>query len=402
MSTSLSATARCFMLMSLLAGLLAACGTTTPAPTPTAPAPPTAVPATATTAPASAASAPANTPTSASQAQMQDPQNLGAELVVMLQKIEAQKLLSGSVLVARDGQVILSKGYGLADHDKKISNTPQTRFPIGGLTQQFTALAVLMLQEEGKLDVQDNICKYLSECPDAWKAITIHQLLTYSSGLPDFITSPEFHTMMDKPQSRAQIVALFKDKPLDFQPGEKPNYNATGMILLGEIIERASGQSYQEFLQKNILDPLKMADTTFGSTGRSEALGYASSVSKSDPIDVTNLSSAGALYSTVEDLNRWQEAIGSEQLVSRASWNAMLKKQLPYPGSAELGAGYGLVVGRYLDRPYVGYNNYLPGFQGVFDDYPEDKVTVIFLGNQENNDPGTMTDLIEKKIFGVK
>jgi CubicO group peptidase (beta-lactamase class C family) len=270
------------------------------------------------------------------------------------------------------------------------------------LTQQFTALAILMLQEQGKLNVQDNICKYLSECPDAWKPITIYHLLTSSSGLPDFTTSPEFHTMMDKSQSRAQIVALFKDKPLDFQPGEKPSYNPTGMILLGEIIERASGQSYQEFLQKNILDPLKMVNTSFGATGNSEARGYETSVYEADPIDVTNLSSAGALYSTVEDLYRWQEAIGSEQLVSRESWNAMLKKQLPYPGSAELGTGYGLVVGRYLDRPYVGYNSYLWGFQGVFDDYPEDKVTVILLGNQENNDPGTITDLIEKKIFGVK
>ena len=320
----------------------------------------------------------------------------------MLQKIEAKDLLNGAVLVARDGQIILSKGYGLADHDQKVANTPQTRFPIVGLTEQFTALAVLMLQEQGKLNLQDNICQYLSACPDAWQTITIHHLLTHSSGLPDFINSPEFHVAMDKPMSRAQVSALFKDKPLDFKPGEKPHDNIAGTVLLGEIIERASGQAYRAFVQQQILDPLQMADTTYGATGNNEALGYETSVYAADPIDVTNLFAAGAYYSTVEDLYRWRQALGSEQLVSRESWDAMFKNQLPFPDSPEFGYGYGFVVGQYLDRPYRGASSQLWGFQAVFDDFPADQVTVILLGNQENSSPNTVTDLIEKKVLGVK
>jgi CubicO group peptidase (beta-lactamase class C family) len=376
--------------------VLAACSSAA-TPTPTVLPAPTIVPMTATAVPA-VTLAPTASPTAAAV----DSSNLGTELDAMLQKIEAKNLFSGAVLVARDGQIILSKGYGLADHDQKIRNTPQTRFPIGALTDQFTALAVLMLQEQGKLNVQDPICNYLADCPETWKAITIQHLLTHSSGLPDFISSPEFHTAMDKPMTRAEIVAMFKDKPLDFKPGEKPYDNVAGSVLLGQIIERVSGQTYPAFLQKNILDPLKMADTTYGSTGHQEALGYQTSVYAANPIDVTNLSSAAGLYSTVEDLYRWQQARDGEQLLSHASWAALQKNQAPFPEAPESGRGYGLIVGKYLERPYQGNGSTLWGFQGMFDNFPADKVTVIFLGNQENSSPGTITDLIEKKVLGVK
>jgi len=376
--------------------VLAACSSAATL-TPTVLPAPTVVPMTATAVPPVTLA-----PTASPKAAAVDSSNLGTELDAMLQKIEAKDLLSGAVLVARDGQIILSKGYGLADHDQKIPNTPQTRFPIGALTDQFTALAVLMLQEQGKLNVQDPICNYLADCPETWKEITIQHLLTHSSGLPDFINSQEFHTAMDKPMSRAEVIALFKDKPLDFKPGEKPYDNVAGSLLLGEIIERASGQTYPAFLQKNILDPLKMADTTFGSTGHQEAIGYQTSVYAANPIDVTNLSSAAGLYSTVEDLYRWQQALDGEQLISHDSWAAMLKNQVPFPEAPESGRGYGLIVGKYFERPYLGNGSTLWGFQGMFDNFPADKVTVIFLGNQENSSPGTITDLIEKKVLGVK
>ena len=346
---------RLIVLAGVLLVVLAACSSTA-APIPTRSSPPTTTPATAAIVPTATTG-----PTAAPTAQAPASVDLGVELDTMLQKIEAKDLLNGAVLVARDGQIILSKGYGLADHDQKIANTPQTRFPIVGLTEQFTALAVLMLQEQGKLNLQDNICQYLSACPDAWQAITIHHLLTHSSGLPDFINSPEFHVAMDKPMSRAQVIALFKDKPLDFKPGEKPHDNIAGIVLLGEIIERASGQTYQAFVQQNILDALKMADTTYGSTGSAEALGYETSVYAADPIDVTNLFASGAYYSTVEDLYRWRQALGSEQLVSRESWDAMFKNQLPFPNSPDFGYGYGFVVGKYFERPYFGNSRLVVG-----------------------------------------
>ena len=184
----------------LLIGLAACSAAATP--TPTERSSPSTVAATAVV--ASTATLATTAPTAGPTVLANEAGNLGAELDTLLQKIEAKNLLSGAVLVARDGQIILSKGYGLADHDRKIPNTPQTRFPIGALTDQFTALAVLTLQEQGKLNVQDNICMYLSDCPDAWKPITIQHLLTHSSGLPDFINSPEFHVAMDKRMARVE------------------------------------------------------------------------------------------------------------------------------------------------------------------------------------------------------
>ena len=197
-------------------------------------------------------------------------------------------------------------------------------------------------------------------------------------------------------------MALFKDKPLDFKPGEKPLDNVAGILLLGEIIERASGQSYPAFVQQHILDPLKMMDTTYGSTGNREARGYQTSAYEANPIYVTNLFSAGAYYSTVEDLYRWQQAINRGQLVSRDTWAAMLKSSLPFPDSPELGRGDGFITGKYFDHAYFGNGSWLWGFQGVFDVFPTDQVTVILLSNQENNSAGTVTDLIEKKVLGIQ
>jgi CubicO group peptidase (beta-lactamase class C family) len=168
---------------------------------------------------------------------------------------------TGAVLVARNGEILLSKGYGPADQDKNLPNTPHTKFRLGSITKQFTAMAVLILQAQGKLNVQDPACLYISECPAAWKDITIHHLLTHTSGITNFTNFPDYQATKATPSSPEQTIARFKDKPLDFSPGERWSYSNSGYIVLGYIIEDVSGLSYEAFLQQNIFEPLQMKDT---------------------------------------------------------------------------------------------------------------------------------------------
>jgi len=184
------------------------------------------------------------------------------EFDTMLQKSAELNSFSGSVLVIQNGSVILSSGYGFSDREKNIPNTSQTRFPICSLTKQFTAMAILMLQEQGKLNVQDGICRYLTDCPEPWEPITIHQLLTHTSGIPDLVE--EFWTRdVTSPVPLEQLIAEAKSRSVVSQPGEDFSYNNTGYILLGRIIESTSGQTYATFLKENIFQPLKMWNTSF-------------------------------------------------------------------------------------------------------------------------------------------
>lgn len=200
-------------------------------------------------------------------------------------------LFSGSVLIARNGEILVSKGYGMANRQQQIPNTPQTKFRIGSVTKQFTAMAILMLQARGKLNVQDHICVYLTDCPPAWQPITIHQLLTHTSGIPDYRYFPDFPTFKELPASPAQTMARLKDKPLDFQPGAKWSYSTSGYIILGAIIEQVSGESYEAFLQQTIFVPLKLLDTGAAQNTTQLAIGYLDAVSPADSADTNPRSS---------------------------------------------------------------------------------------------------------------
>ncbi|HKP11678.1 MAG TPA: serine hydrolase domain-containing protein, partial [Blastocatellia bacterium] len=170
---------------------------------------------------------------------------------------------SGAVLVARDGRVLVSKGYGMANFETETPNTPQTIFRLGSITKQFTATAILMLQEQGKLSVQDSICKYVADCPAAWQPITLHHLLSHTGGVPNFTSFPDYQKTMALPTTVEGLIARFKDQPLDFQPGEKWSYSNSGYVLLGHVVEKVSGQSYEAFLQERIFAPLGMKNTGY-------------------------------------------------------------------------------------------------------------------------------------------
>jgi CubicO group peptidase (beta-lactamase class C family) len=186
------------------------------------------------------------------------PQDVISSIDADLDDLAKEGAFSGSVLIAQGDSVLLSAGYGMADVENDVPNTPETRFRLGSVTKQFTAMAVLILQAQGKIDLEERMCDYIPDCPDHWKTITIHQLLTHSSGLPD---SWRFYAEKNKPgvsYGPEEIIGWFEEAPLDFEPGEMFLYSSTGYLLLGYLVEEVSGQSYEEFLRQEIFEPLEM------------------------------------------------------------------------------------------------------------------------------------------------
>jgi CubicO group peptidase (beta-lactamase class C family) len=309
---------------------------------------------------------------------------------------------SGSVLIAKGGKVLFSQGYGMANLEHDVPNTPQTKFRLGSITKQFTAMAILILQERGKLSVQDKIKKYLPDAPKAWDEITIHHLLTHSSGIPNYTESFEFLRTLPVRVTLKELIAKFKDKPLDFKPGEKFKYSNSGYVLLGQIIENVSGQNYPSFMNEVIFGPLKMKDTGYDNataiikhraSGYSRRLGIV--LTNCDYVDMSIPHAAGALYSTVEDLLKWDEALYTERLVSRKSIEAMFK---PFKGDY----GYGWIIDTRLGQTRHAHGGGIMGFVTMIERYPAEKLLVVALSNLENSPIGTIGNDLAAITLGAK
>jgi CubicO group peptidase (beta-lactamase class C family) len=314
-------------------------------------------------------------------------QDLTPKFDEYLNALARQDRFIGSVLVARDGKVIFSKGYGLANVELDVPNTPETKFRLGSVTKQFTAASILLLQERGKLSVQDPICKYFDNCPAAWSEVTIHRLLSHTGGIPNFTSFPDYLPKMMLPVTPQEMIARFKDKPLDFKPGEKWSYSNSGYFLLGYIIEKAAGESYESFLQKNVFDPLKMTSTGYDHHDtilKQRATGYSLVKGKmvnSAYLDMTQPYSAGSLYSTVEDLFLWNEALYSGKLLSEKSRQAMMT-----PVKNEY--AYGLGVQTKSGRKMISHGGGINGFSTFIVRFADEKVTIVVLRNTDYGSPG--------------
>ncbi|MGH8127643.1 MAG: serine hydrolase [Gammaproteobacteria bacterium] len=296
----------------------------------------------------------------------------------------------GSILVARDGRVIIAKGYGMANVEREIPNTPDTEFRIGSNTKQFTSMAIMMLQAEGKLDVHDPVCKYVPDCPKDWQPITIHNLLTHTSGIPDFTNFPIYMKVRDKTLTPTQLLALFKDKPLDFKPGAKFKYSNSGYEVLGYIVEKVSGETYAQFLQQHIFKPLGMTDSGYDSshpTAKNHAKGYGAyddTKKKYPPAPFVDMSvpfSAGALYSTVRDLYTWDRALAAVKLLPKPLHQQMLAPQVPVGDSGKAFYGYGWFVSTEFGHRSYSHEGGIAGFTSVNSWFPDQHAYVIVLDN---------------------
>lgn len=304
---------------------------------------------------------------------------------------------TGTVLVARDDKVLLNKGYGHANREWRIPNGPDTKFRIASITKQFTAAAILLLAERGKLKIDDKISAHIPDSPAAWKDITVFHLLTHTSGIPDLTRFENFPEIQAIPTTAARSIASFRDKPLEFTPGERFSYSSSGYILLGFLIERLSGHPYERFLQEAIFTPLGMKDSGYDRNAtvmERRASGYAvtkAGVENAEYVDMSLPYAAGALYSTTQDLLRWQRALYGGKLLSPRSLKTMTTA---YKDENALGL-------EVMDRAGVreiSHTGHIQGFRSFIGRYPATGVDVIILGNLDGR-PGAA--LMEGRLAKV-
>jgi CubicO group peptidase (beta-lactamase class C family) len=302
----------------------------------------------------------------------------------------------GTILIARDGKVLTSKGYGMANVADDVPNTPQTKFRIGSLTKQFTAMAILILQERRKLSVQDSICKYLPRCPETWRSITIHHLLTHTSGLPDYTYTVNLTEEERAYSPVTRDMDRLRTGSLEFTPGTKFSYCNSGYVLLGHIIEKVSGESYGDFVRENIFEPLKMVNTGYDYNGlilKHRAVGYSlreDTLVTAPFVDMSVAFAAGGLYSTVGDLYLWDQALYTEKLVSKKSLAMMFT---PFKQTY----GYGWYIDEQFKRLCTSHGGRIEGFMTSLERFPKENFTIIVMSNLDTSS----TDRIARNLAGI-
>jgi len=304
------------------------------------------------------------------------------------------KTPSAVIGIVKDGRIVYRKAYGLRDLERRTPASIDTHYEIGSITKQFTAAAILQLQEAGKLDIDDKLSKYLPDAPHA-SEVTLRQLLSHTSGLPEYLDGPDIESAATKPAEFAQLMARVSGKPLDFIPGTKMAYNNTGYILLGRVIETLSRQSYHDYVRKHLLEPAGMAQTyTVADEAHlsNMAIGYRQAngrLERAQPIHETWGWSAGDLVSTLDDLEKWNRALTHGRIVSSASYSAMTTPARVGVGESDYGLG--LFVDSVQDQPRIGHTGGSFGFTTANEFFPKQNVHIIALTNlNANPEPGEM------------
>ena len=290
-----------------------------------------------------------------------------------------QGRFSGAVLIAQGDETILREGYNQADREHDVANTPNTKFRIGSVTKQFTAVAVLQLQQQGELDVQDPLSTYLPDYPNGDR-ITVENLLRHTSGIPSYTSFEDYQRTMRLELSTSEIIDRFRDRELQFEPGSQFSYSNSNYLLLGHLIEQISGQSYAAFVQDRIFDPLAMTDSGYdrrASILEHRAEGYtkqSGDLVHADFIDMSIPHAAGALYSTVDDLLKWDEALETDRLL-----NASLREAMFTPGKGDY--GYGWFIDQAHGRKRIHHSGGINGFVANIARYPNPDVVIVVLSN---------------------
>jgi CubicO group peptidase (beta-lactamase class C family) len=331
-------------------------------------------------------------------------QNKAEKIDVLMRLYVENRDFNGTVLVAENGKVIFKKGYGMANMEWNIPNTPDTKFRLGSVTKQFTAFLIMQLVDQGKLKVSEKVTTYLPDYPKAnGDKITIHHLLTHTSGIPNYTSFPRFFENDSRdPATPAAFVKRFSDLPLDFEPGTKFSYSNSGYFLLGAIVEKVTGKPYAEVLQTAILTPAQLKDTGYDMPGpiipkRASAYEKTENQYVNAPyLDMTIPYSAGSLYSTVEDLYLWDQFLYTDKLLSASS-----KKALFTPFLSNYAYGWTVSnakVGQRKDSVgLISHGGGINGFNTLLTRIPKDKNLVVLL----NNTGGTKLGAMQANILNI-
>lgn len=292
-----------------------------------------------------------------------------------------------AVLVAKNERVIYHKAFGYANLELDVKLKPENIFRIGSITKQFTAAAILKLEDEGKLSVQDDIKKFIPDYPTHGHIITIEHLLTHTSGIKSYTGMSIWDTEMRKKDFTPEaLIDFFKKEPMDFAPGEKFLYNNSGYILLGYIIEKVSGKSYEEYIQETFFTPLGMKNSSYGNPSKvikNRAAGYQKKngeFENADYLSMTQPYAAGSLLSTVDDLFTWYTAVMNDKVISREN---RLKAHSSYilNNGKPTGYGYGWSLGNIQASPMIEHGGGINGYLTASLWLPDEKVFVAVFSN---------------------
>lgn len=295
---------------------------------------------------------------------------------------------SGVVFIEKNGKKIYTKAFGEANREWKIPNTIDTRFQIASVTKQFTAVAILKLVEQGKLQMDDKVSKFFPGYPKG-DSITIHMLLNHTSGIYNYLENPALDALNPNISIKLlkdSIFNLFKNKPFDFSPGTFWRYSNSGYVLLGYIIEQVSGETYRDYIYKNLLLPASMMNTDLYSADSIipfHSNGYIKTSQGWKPKDIIAINaafSAGGLFSTVGDLSKWCDALYTGKIINKESLSKMNQ-----PNAGERGYGYGVFVDSFFNRRAIFHSGSLTGFTSLLMNYPVDGIRIIILTNRNTN-----------------
>ena len=310
----------------------------------------------------------------------------------LLSKYQEYGQFNGSALVAYDGKLLLKKGYGQANMEWKIPNEANTKHRLGSITKQFTAVLILQLANQGKVDLQANLSTYIPDYPkEVGEKITVHQLLTHTAGVPNYTSFPDFFaTKSRNPHNIEELVGIFSNLPLDFAPGAQFSYSNSGYVLLGVIVEKVTGKTYEAALEEMIFKPLGMTNTGYDHHNQileNRAAGYekaGSAYVNADYLDMSIPYAAGSMYSTVEDLFLWDQALYTEKVLPKKYMDLMFT---PFVEAMGMHYGYGWMVGKVplgetgKEQDIITHGGGINGFNTLISRLPKNKEVIILLNN---------------------
>lgn len=354
------------------------------------------------------AAAPVNTAAQSATPAVTDP-----DVAAFTDSVAAAALRNGpvaglSIAVLRGSDTLVFKGYGYADLENDVAAAANTVYRLGSLTKQFTAAAILKLVQRGKLALDDPLTRFLPDYPMHGDTITIRELLNHTSGIPNYTDlGDKFWSKSRLDLSHQQLLYLFENEPLDFPPGTKWSYSNSGYYVLGMVIEKLSDESYADYLQKNLFDPLGLSHTYYCRNQpliEHRAEGYATDAGhlvNDEPLSMTSPFSAGALCSTIGDLVRWTARLHGGRVVSPASYHEMTTPP-KLPDGKDTGYGFGLGIGALNGHRRISHGGGINGFATYLSYYPDDRVTIVVLANTEGGIPGQIEGAIAREIFGLE